>query len=99
MIFYTYILECSDGSYYTGHTEDLAMRLAEHERGIKCAYTSSRRPLRLVWCQQFGGRGEALSAEFRIKRWSRKKKCALIEGDFSALSKAGKKGNWAGFPR
>ena len=91
MSFYAYILECADGSYYTGHTEDLTRRIAEHDRGIKCVYTSSRRPVHLVWFQEFGFREEAKRAEAQIKRWNRKKKQALIGKDFKALSKAAKK--------
>jgi predicted GIY-YIG superfamily endonuclease len=86
MAFWTYILRCTDGSYYTGHTEDLDRRIAEHHTGGFCDFTTRRRPVSLVWSEQFGTREEALSAEFTIKKWSRAKKEALARGDWAALS-------------
>ena len=97
--FYTYMLKCSDGSYYTGHTDDLPRRLVEHKEGIKCHYTFSRRPIRLVWNQEFGSREEARLAENRVKRWSRAKKEALIDGDSGIISKASRKTDWEGYQR
>jgi hypothetical protein len=58
--FFTYMLQCADGSYYVGHTDDLEKRLAEHEEGRKCAYTETRRPVQLRWSQEFASRAEAL---------------------------------------
>jgi predicted GIY-YIG superfamily endonuclease len=84
--FYAYLLRCADGSYYTGHTEDLEHRIAEHHAGMHCGYTSRRRPLQLVWMQDFPTRYEALCAERQIKGWSRAKKEALIAGDWERLS-------------
>ena len=87
MSFYAYILECRDGSYYTGHTEDMEVRLAEHQRGsFPTCHTYARRPVELRWCDMFGTRDEALAAERRIKGWSRAKKEALIAGDWERLS-------------
>lgn len=86
MAFYAYILRCADGSFYTGHTVDLDRRMAEHHHGGYCDYTAKRQPVALVWSQDFPTRVEALEAENRIKRWSRKKKEALIAGDWAALS-------------
>lgn len=86
MDFHTYILRCSDGSYYTGHTEDLDARLAQHERGTLPGYTHDRRPVTLAWCEAFATRDEALAAERRIKGWSRAKKEALIAGDWERVS-------------
>lgn len=87
MAFYCYILRCSDDSYYTGQTEDLDVRLAQHERGtFDDCYTYTRRPLTLVWSQDFGTRYEAVEAERRIKGWSRSKKEALIAGDWDGVS-------------
>jgi len=84
--FHCYILRCSDGSYYTGQTEDLDVRLAQHERGaFDDCYTYTRRPVALVWSQDFGTRYEALEAERRIKGWSRAKKQALIAGDWDGV--------------
>jgi putative endonuclease len=86
MAFFAYILLCADNSYYTGHTEDLDHRIAEHQVGRSGGYTRNRRPVRLVWSQDFPTRYEALSAERQIKGWSRAKKDALIRGDWERLS-------------
>jgi predicted GIY-YIG superfamily endonuclease len=85
--FYAYVLRCADDSYYTGHTDDLDVRIAEHSAGaFRACYTFKRRPLKLVWSQDFPTRYEALSAERQIKGWSRAKKEALIAGDWERLS-------------
>ena len=91
MNFWVYILECADGSYYTGHTDNLEKRIAEHQADVQHGYTYSRRPVHLVWSETFPNRAEALSAELQIKPWNRKKKQALINGDWSLVSTAGKK--------
>jgi predicted GIY-YIG superfamily endonuclease len=82
-----YILECSDGSYYTGSTADLGKRLWEHEQGVMpSSYTYSRRPVKLLWASEETPRySEALRWERQIKGWSRAKKQALICGDFDAI--------------
>ena len=95
--FFAYLLLCADGSYYVGHTDNLERRIAEHGEGGMCAYTATRRPVRLVWSQEFAGREEALAAELQIKRWSRVKKQALAGGNFDELSKAAKKKTWAAY--
>jgi tRNA/rRNA methyltransferase len=86
MAFWTYILRCADSSYYTGHTEDLEGRFNQHQHGIVRGYTYDRRPVELVWSQDFPTREEALSAELKIKPWSRAKKEALIAGNWDRLS-------------
>ncbi|MDG2534433.1 GIY-YIG nuclease family protein [Sphingomonas sp. HITSZ_GF] len=86
MSFYAYMLRCRDGSYYTGHTEDLEVRLAQHQRGTLPCYTHRRRPVELVWSEAFDTRYEALAAERQIKGWSRAKKEALIAGDWKRIS-------------
>ena len=73
--FYVYILRCSDGSYYTGHTDDLEKRLSEHTSNSVQCYTSKRLPVKLVFQQEFATRMEALEAEKKIKKWTRKKRC------------------------
>ena len=73
-MFYVYILKCNDGSYYTGHTDDIERRIAEHKGGLYQGYTSSRLPIQLVYLEEFFSRIEALEAERKIKNWSRKKK-------------------------
>ena len=84
--FWTYMLRCSDGSYYTGHTDNLELRLAQHRAGIGSDWTRRRLPVDLVWQQAFSTREEAMAAEFRIKPWSRAKKQALIASDWKSLS-------------
>jgi len=83
--FWTYILRCADNSYYTGHTDDLEHRFAQHQTGMVRGYTYERRPVELVWAGDFATREEALSAETKIKNWSRAKKEALIARDWDRL--------------
>jgi len=86
MAFFVYILHCSDGSYYTGHSDNLERRIHEHQAGaISSCYTFKRRPLQLVFSQDFPTREEALSAEQQIKGWSRKKKEAMMRGDWAEV--------------
>jgi len=89
--FYAYILRCSDGSYYVGHTDNLELRISQHNSGEFFCYTTAKLPVELVWSQDFGSRDEAFNAERAIKNWSRKKKEALIAGDIQALSHHSKK--------
>ncbi len=86
MDFYAYLLRCSDGSYYAGHTDDLDQRMAYHQAGSLGGYTARRRPVELVWSETFPSRDEALAAERQIKGWSRAKKEALITGDWQRIS-------------
>lgn len=85
MSFYVYILRCADGSYYVGHTDDLETRIARHQRGEIEGYTRTRRPVRLVFVEQFPSRYEALERERQIKGWSRGKKEALIKANWNRL--------------
>ena len=88
MSFWIYILKCSDGSYYTGHTDDLDRRIIQHLKGeLSTCYTFSRRPLELVFSQEFPTREEALASEQQIKGWGRKKKEAMIRGDWVEVSR------------
>lgn len=87
MSFWVYILRCSDGSYYTGHTDALENRIAEHQSGaVPSCHTHSRRPLKLAFSHEFSSREEALDAERRIKAWRREKKEGLLSGRFDLLS-------------
>jgi predicted GIY-YIG superfamily endonuclease len=86
MAFHAYILLCADGSFYTGHTDNLEHRIAEHQCGRCGGYTANRRPVRLVWCRDFPTRYDALIVERQIKGWSRAKKRALIRGDWQQVS-------------
>jgi len=87
MTFWVYVLSCADGSYYTGHTDDLEKRLAAHQAGEVPGYTSTRRPVELVFKETSPTREEALAAELRIKGWSRKKKEAMIRGDWKQVQR------------
>lgn len=86
--FWVYILRCADGSYYTGHTDDLDRRIGQHQAG-ECddGYTATRRPVTLIWSQECTTREEALAAEMQIKGWSRKKKEAMMRGDWKEVSR------------
>jgi putative endonuclease len=81
-----YILRCSDGSYYTGVTNDINRRLFEHNSGVnKESYTHSRRPVSLVFGCHFYDIEEAIALEKQIKGWTRKKKEAIINDNWDAL--------------
>ncbi|MDO8614827.1 MAG: GIY-YIG nuclease family protein [Dehalococcoidia bacterium] len=85
MSFWLYILRCADASYYIGHTDDLEKRIAEHNWGKVSPYTRKRRPLHLVFADEFPTRLEALERERQLKGWSRAKKEALIKGNWTRL--------------
>jgi putative endonuclease len=78
MVFYCYILECSDGSFYTGWTTDPERRLTQHNRGTGSRYTRSRRPVRLVYMEELPDKSAALKRERAIKALPRTKKQRLI---------------------
>jgi putative endonuclease len=82
---WVYILECADGTYYTGSTTQLESRFAKHQTGYYGGYTSLRLPVTLVWSQEFPDIRQAIEAERKIKRWSHGKKSALIKADFELL--------------
>lgn len=83
---FVYILRCRDGSYYVGTTRDtLQRRLSEHNAGTYGGYTSTRRPVELVYSQEFAAITDAIAAERQLKGWRRAKKEALIRGDLGAL--------------
>ncbi|RKE43711.1 MULTISPECIES: TrmH family RNA methyltransferase [unclassified Sphingomonas] len=85
MSFYAYMLRCSDGSYYIGHTDSIERRIAQHQHGELPGYTHKRRPVTLMWSQDFPSRIEALEAERQLKGWTRVKKEALAAGDWDAV--------------
>ena len=87
MAFWVYIVQCADGSYYTGHTENLELRIAQHQQNQTGGYTSTRLPVKLVFSQPFSTRMEAIVSERQIKGWSRAKKLAMIEGDWVEVSR------------
>lgn len=83
---YTYIVRCSDGTLYTGWTNDLEKRIRAHNEGRGAKYTRSRRPVTLVYKEVFETKEEAMSRECQIKRLSRSLKLILIEGQNRKLT-------------
>lgn len=74
---YVYMVECADGTYYTGWTEDLARRVAEHNAGRGARYTRARRPVRLVYAEECADRAAAQRREAALKRLSHREKARL----------------------
>ena len=97
MAFWVYILRCIDGSYYVGHRDNLDQRVAQHESGELGGYTAARRPVELVYSQDFDSRDEAFAAERQLKGWSRAKKEALIRGDWEDIRRLAR-GRMRGHP-
>ncbi|HYJ29815.1 MAG TPA: GIY-YIG nuclease family protein [Allosphingosinicella sp.] len=85
MQFWVYILRCRDGSYYTGHTDNLELRLVQHREGLGSDWTARRLPVELLWCGDAPTREEALAFERRVKNWSRVKKEAMMAGDWAGV--------------
>jgi putative endonuclease len=81
-MYYFYILRCSDNSLYCGQTTDLKRRVEEHNNDHKksAKYTKSRRPVKLVYSEQFSTIGEALKREYEVKQWDKSKKEKLLSG-------------------
>jgi putative endonuclease len=90
---FVYILLCADRSYYVGSAtgDDLTQRVAQHYSGFFGGYTSTRRPVQLVWSQHFDRITDAIAAERQLKGWSRAKKEALIRGDWSSVQRLAKR--------
>ena len=84
--YYVYILKCSDSLTYTGVTNNMSRRFEEHQKGLnKSCFTYNRRPLELIFHQEFNDINQAIYFEKKIKRWSGKKKMALACGDFDLI--------------
>ncbi len=97
--YYVYILRCSDGTFYTGMTNDLERRFVQHTSGHqKDAYTYARRPIILKWYLQCTDSKEAIKLEKQIKGWSHRKKSALIEEKWDDLVKFSKNYTEHGHP-
>jgi putative endonuclease len=77
-VHHVYVLECSDGSYYTGYTTDVERRVAEHDAGDGAKYTRGRTPVELVHTESFDTRSAAMSREYEIKQLTRAEKEALL---------------------
>lgn len=89
--YFVYILRCSDGSYYTGVTNNVELRFAQHADGEDpSSYTFRRRPLKLVYSSEFNDVTEAIAWEKTVKRWTRAKKEALIKGEWEKLPELAK---------
>ena len=84
---FVYILECSDGSLYTGSTIDLDKRMLEHEEGRGDNHTKKRLPVRFVYFEEYTTIGEAFRKEKQIQGWNRNKKKALIKENFEELKR------------
>ena len=91
-----YILKCADGSYYTGSTKDLERRLEQHQNGEGANHTKKYLPVKLVYYEEFQRIDEAFYREKQVQGWSRKKKEALINGNFDKLSRLSK--NYTQYP-
>jgi putative endonuclease len=78
MTCYCYIVECSDGTYYTGWTTDPERRVKQHNKGVGAKYTSTRRPVKLVYLEAKPNRTEAMRRELAIKKMKRAKKSKLV---------------------
>jgi putative endonuclease len=82
---FTYILRCSDGSYYVGSTTYLEARTFQHQQGLGAEYTRRRLPVELVWSGEFSTVQQAFAFEKQVQGWNRRKREALIEGRFQDL--------------
>ena len=83
---FVYMLRCSDGRYYVGSTRaSLEQRIAQHNAGSFGGFTAKRRPVQLVWHQEFQRITDAIEVERQLKGWTRVKKEALIRGDYDLL--------------
>jgi putative endonuclease len=79
MAYFCYILECSDGTFYTGWTTDPSRREQQHNAGTGARYTRIRRPVKLIYVEEVGDRSLALKRELQIKAMSRERKIKLIK--------------------
>ena len=84
--YFVYILKCADDSFYIGVTNNLDIRLSQHETGLDInSYTYNKRPFVLVYHESYIDINQAILREKQLKGWSRKKKEALIDGDIELL--------------
>lgn len=91
-----YILECSDGSYYVGSTNNLELRLKQHERGEGANHTKKHLPIKLLYFEEFERIESAFHREKQIQGWCRKKKEALINANYERLIRLSK--NYTEYP-
>jgi putative endonuclease len=91
MICYMYILECGNGTYYTGSTRNLDRRLEQHQSGEGAIHTQMHQPVKLVYTEEFTRIDFAFFREKQVQNWSHAKKKALIEGNLNLLKPLSKK--------
>ncbi len=84
-MWFVYVLRCTDGSFYVGETNDVLSRLARHNNGTGATHTAMRRPVQLVYVEEYSNRDDCLKRERQLKRWTRAKKEALVAGDATTL--------------
>jgi predicted GIY-YIG superfamily endonuclease len=84
---FVYVLRCADNSLYIGETPDLVARLAKHHDGSASTFTAQRRPVTMVYAEEYQDRHAALLRERQLKTWTRRKKEALVAGDLPALKR------------
>lgn len=78
---YVYVLECADGTFYTGYTTDVERRVAEHDAGEGAKYTRGRTPVELVYRERFDSQSAAMSREYELKQLSRRQKERLVKDE------------------
>ncbi|HHH54705.1 MAG TPA: GIY-YIG nuclease family protein [Bacteroidetes bacterium] len=88
---YMYILKCADNTYYTGSTKYLEFRIKQHNEGMGANYTKNRLPVELVYYEEHDRVDHAFNREKQIQNWSRKKKEALIKGEYKELENLARK--------
>ncbi|HEY9181492.1 MAG TPA: GIY-YIG nuclease family protein [Candidatus Baltobacteraceae bacterium] len=87
-LFFVYMVLCADASYYIGITNSIDARVGQHNEGIdRHCYTYTRRPVQLVYAAEFANPSEAIAWEKQIKGWSRRKKDALVRGDWASIKR------------
>lgn len=77
-MYFVYLLECRDGSFYCGQTNDLEKRVALHNKGVASKYTSRRRPVRIIYSEEQPDRSSAMKREYQIKQLTRREKEDLV---------------------
>lgn len=87
---YTYILKVNNGQYYVGSTDNLELRLSQHQQGIGAKFTKAHLPVELVYVEEHERIDDAFRREKQLQNWSRAKKEALIKGDIELLKKLSK---------
>lgn len=88
---FTYIVRCADKTLYVGHAEDIALREQAHNDGHGAMYTAKRRPVRMVYAEEHASVASAIAREHQLKRWSSKKKEALIHDGRAVLRSLGRR--------